>query len=79
MSTNWGSVTDKILHDVLIMGALAAQVFVKNPAHQQTAGNLINAVNELLQVVSPQLENVGANTVQTTQITASSLNTIITK
>lgn len=50
-----GTVTDEVLHDVLLMGALAASVFVKNPVHQAIAGSLINAVNELLQHIDPQL------------------------
>ena len=79
MSYNWGSITDAVLHDVLIMGALAAQVFVKNPAHQETAGKLIGAVNQLLQVVSPQLESVGSATTQVNQSAPNSLNTIIAK
>jgi flagellar biosynthesis protein FlhB len=52
-----GTITDEVLHDILLMGALAASIFVKNPVHQQVAGQLINAVNTVLQTVVPQLEN----------------------
>ena len=55
MGINVGEVSDTILHDILLMGALAASIFVKNPAHQQTAGLLINAVNQMIQVLDPQL------------------------
>jgi hypothetical protein len=50
-----GVLIDTILHDVLIAGTLAASIFVKNPAHQQTAGAMINAVNVLLKFLDPQL------------------------
>lgn len=49
------TITDAVLHDVLLLGALAASIFVKNPAHQQTAGLLINAVNNVLQTIDKQL------------------------
>lgn len=49
------TITDDVLHDVLLMGALAASIFVKNPQHQQTAGLLINAVANLLKTIDAQL------------------------
>lgn len=49
------TITDDFLHDVLLMGALAASIFVKNPAHQETAGLLIQAVTNLLKTVDAQL------------------------
>lgn len=33
------------------MGVAAASIFVKNPAHQQTAGSIINVLNSLLPTV----------------------------
>lgn len=50
-----GVLVDTILHDVLIAGSLAASIFVKNPAHQQAAASMINAVNVLLKFLDPQL------------------------
>lgn len=50
-----GQIADTILHDVIATGILAASIFVKNPAHQQTAANLINAVQTLLPMLDAQL------------------------
>ncbi len=58
MST--ANVIENILDDVLLGGAAAAQIFVKNPAHQQTAAQLIQAFSGLLQVIHQQI-NGGAS------------------
>ncbi len=50
-----GFIIDEVLHDTLLVGALAAQIFVKNVTHQQTAALLINAVAKLLPVLDGQL------------------------
>ena len=50
-----GAIVDTVLHDVILTGILAASIFVKNPAHQQTAASLIQAVQQLLPVLDAQL------------------------
>jgi hypothetical protein len=50
-----GQITDEVLHDLLLAGAFAAKIFVKNPQHQQQAGNLISAIAQVMQVIDPQL------------------------
>lgn len=54
-----GIIIDEVLHDTLLVGALAAQIFVKNATHQQTAALLINAVAKLLPVLDGQLTGAG--------------------
>lgn len=54
-----GQIADTILHDVIATGILAASIFVKNPASQQTAANLINAVQQLLPMLDAQLNPGG--------------------
>lgn len=50
-----GNVIDTVLHDVILTGVLAASIFVKNAAHQQTASLIINAMAQLLPVLDAQL------------------------
>jgi hypothetical protein len=61
--SKFGKITDMILHDVITVGVLSASIFVKNPAHQETAGKLINAVAQLLPMLDAQL-NPGNVTIQ---------------
>lgn len=46
---------DEILEDTLLLGSMAASIFVKNPNSQATAGKLINSVAQMLQVIEAQL------------------------
>ena len=48
-------VLDDVLNDVLAMGALAAQLYVKNPNHQAESANLINAVSQVLSLIESQI------------------------
>lgn len=50
-----------ILADVLMLGTLAAKIFVKNPEHQQTAGALISASSQALQVIEAQINPTDSN------------------
>lgn len=50
-----GEIIDTVLHDVILTGVLAASIFVKNPAHQQTASLIINAISQLLPQLDAQL------------------------
>lgn len=50
-----GQIADTILHDVIAAGILAATIFVKNPASQQKASALIDAVSRLLPMLDQQL------------------------
>lgn len=46
---------ENILDDVLLGGAAAAEIFVKNPNHQTEAAHLITAFSNLLQVIHAQI------------------------
>lgn len=52
---DWEKISSIVLHDVIAAGILAASIFVKNPAHQQTAASLINAVNTLMPMLDASL------------------------
>lgn len=62
MST--GQTVDTILHDVIAFGVVAASIFVKNPASQQHAVTIIQAIQPLLAMIDNQL--VPATTAATT-------------
>lgn len=59
----WETVTDELLHTFLNLGVIAANIFVKSPAHRQLAGLLIQGVNEALPLIDSTL---GVSTQQTT-------------
>jgi len=63
------TIFDDILNDTLLMGSLAASIWVKNPASQTTAGKVINAVALLLQTIDAQM---GIKPAQPTTPTATS-------
>jgi len=48
-------VIEDILNDALIGLAAAASIFVKNPAHQQQAGNALSVLSQLVQTIDQQL------------------------
>lgn len=50
-----GQIADTILHDVITAGILAASIFVKNPASQQKAANIMQAIQQLLPMLDSQL------------------------
>ena len=51
-----------ILKDALLGGALAAEVFVKNPTHQAEAARMLSAANTLIQTISEQLSGQSQQT-----------------
>lgn len=55
MGTTVGQKVDTVLHDIIAVGILAASIFVKNAAHQETASKLIQAVGQLLPMLDNQL------------------------
>lgn len=60
-------ILEDVLNDTLLLGSLAASIFVKNPIHQQQAGNLINAAAKLIQIIDAQIEAAKAQPVQNNQ------------
>lgn len=58
----WQNVADSIFHDVITAGLIAASIFVKNPASQQHAAQIIQAVNPLIQMIDAQLQQQQAAT-----------------
>jgi len=48
------SEASKVLGVLFTLGTAAASIFIKNPNHIQTAGTIINVLNELL----PSIEEI---------------------
>lgn len=48
------SEASKILGLLYVLGITAASIFIKNPAHVQTAGNIVNLLNTVL----PDIEGI---------------------
>ena len=48
------SEASKIVGLIYTLGVAAASIFVKNPAHVQTAGNIVSILNQIL----PELESL---------------------
>ena len=47
---------ETLLHAIIALGITAASMFVKNPASQQHAATVVNAVNGLMPVVDSLIE-----------------------
>lgn len=67
---SFGSKFDMVLHDFVVMGIFAASIFVKNPAHQETAGKIIQAVTQLLPALDAQLNPGNPTTLPTAPVPA---------
>lgn len=67
-----GTVIEDVLDDALLLGSLAASIFVKSPAHQATAGNLISAVAQLIQVIDGQISGSSSTSSSTSSASVSS-------
>ena len=65
--TQTSVILEDVLNDTLLLGSLAASIFVKNPMHQNQAGNLINAAARLIQVIDAQIEAAKPQPVQNNQ------------
>lgn len=52
---NYKTVIEDVLKDALLGGALAAEIFVKNPAHQDSAARMLTAANTLIQAITTQM------------------------
>lgn len=61
-----------VLNDALLLGSLAASIFVKSVPHQALAANLINASAQLIQVIDAQLTGTTAAPVSTQPATVAS-------
>lgn len=59
-----GQKIDSVLHLFVLMGIEAASIFVKNPAHQQTAQQIINGVSAVLPALDAELNGGAATTTQ---------------
>lgn len=78
---NAGVIFEDVLNDALLLGSLAASIFVKSVPHQALAANLINASAQLIQVIDAQLSGTTAVPVSTqpatvTSATPAQLNTV---
>lgn len=58
----WETELDAVLHALLSLGAIAANIFVKSPLHRQMAGQVILGVNQALPVVDSLLGQPVAET-----------------
>ena len=58
--------------DTLLLGSLAASIFVKNPNSQTTAAKLINAAATLLSEIHSQLHPTAVDTSSTSVTNATS-------
>lgn len=50
-----GQVFDTVLHDFVLLGMLAASVFVKNPQSRAKAGAIMNLVQQAMPILDAQL------------------------
>ena len=55
INMNYKAVIEDVLKDALLGGALAAEIFVKNPAHQDSAARMLTAANTLIQAITSQM------------------------
>lgn len=76
------NIFEDVLDDTLLLGSLAASIFVKNPASQTTAAKLIGAAATLLAEIHAQLHPtaaVTATTVGTPVTSATATATTVTQ
>jgi len=58
---NIQTILSDVLKDALLGGALASEIFVKNPTHQQEAANMLSAANTLIKNITAQLNPATAS------------------
>lgn len=67
-----GVVLEDVLNDALLLGSLAASIFVKNPNNQTTAAAVINAVAQLVQVIDGQISGSSSTSSSSSSASVSS-------
>jgi hypothetical protein len=63
------NIFEDVLDDTLMLGSLAASIFVKNPASQTTAAKLLNAAATLLAEIHSQLHPTVASATVSASVT----------
>lgn len=73
MKFNWATFGENLLQDALLGGALAAEIFVKNPNSQNEAARMLSAANTLVQTIIGQIHGTAPTapaTAPTTSVTS---------